>query len=369
MMARRGFAPIEVLVVCAVLTVGAGVVMSAVQNMGETEKRTKCANNLKQLGQAALNYEANHFALPPSAISKNNHQPPYIPYLKGAEAAPGKPVGTFGRSSGLVTLLLYLDKNDVTSQYTYGRDWSDPVNAKVLKVLLAGFRCPSVAFVDEAVPAYETTYITPGNDAFAPPNQPGSATNILGAKVYPGAKVTATGWAADYAPLTQVKVTRDPQGNPNGYANPLVKAAYPKAVVPFGGAMRVNGTTRLTDITDGTSYTIVYGEAAGRSRQCWAGGKCQPFDATKQAGPIWADADNRLTVTGTDATGKDKIGEGGCAVNCNNLVGDLYSFHPNGANVAFADGSVRFLKQAISITTLAALVTRSGGEKIDPKDY
>ena len=40
----------------------------------------------------------------------------------------------------------------------------------------------------------------------------------------------------------------------------------------------------------------------------------------------------------------------------------FYSFHTSGANFAFADGSVRFLSESTSLATLAALVTRAGGE-------
>ena len=75
------------------------------------------------------------------------------------------------------------------------------------------------------------------------------------------------------------------------------------------------------------------------------------YNATSITGPIWADSDNRLTVTGTDATGTTSFGTGPCEMNCNNLQGDVYSFHINGANVSFADGSVRFVSQSISIGT------------------
>ena len=73
-------------------------------------------------------------------------------------------------------------------------------------------------------------------------------------------------------------------------------------------------------------------------------------------------------VTGTDSTGKLNNGKGPCAINCNNLNGDIYSFHEGGANVGFADGSVRFLSQSTSIATLAALVTKGGGEVLPSLD-
>jgi prepilin-type N-terminal cleavage/methylation domain-containing protein/prepilin-type processing-associated H-X9-DG protein len=49
----------------------------------------------------------------------------------------------------------------------------------------------------------------------------------------------------------------------------------------------------------------------------------------------------------------------------NNLAGDPYSFHTSGVNVGFADGSVRFISQSVTIQVLSALVTKAGGEVID----
>ncbi len=57
-----------------------------------------------------------------------------------------------------------------------------------------------------------------------------------------------------------------------------------------------------------------------------------------------------------------------CAVNCNNDR-EVYSFHSGGANVAFADGHVRFLSASIDIRLFARLVTRDGGEVVSDSGF
>ena len=49
-------------------------------------------------------------------------------------------------------------------------------------------------------------------------------------------------------------------------------------------------------------------------------------------------------------------------------LGAYGSGHGGGANVVFADGSVRFLSDSLSLRTLQALSTRAGGEVIT-EDY
>jgi prepilin-type N-terminal cleavage/methylation domain-containing protein/prepilin-type processing-associated H-X9-DG protein len=363
---RQGFTLIELLVVIAIIAVLIGLLLPAVQKVRAAAARLSCLNNLKQLGLAALNYESALGTLPHNAITKNNNQAPFIPYMQGTVAAPGNTSGTQGRCSGLVPLLPYVEQNNIYPVYVFNLDWSDPANVNVLTIPFKLFRCPASPSSNALVLAYATTYIAPGNDAFAPPNAQGSTINIFGAKVYPTLKSTSTGWTSDYAPLAQVKTAKDASGAEIAYANPLVAAAYPG--IPSKGAMRQNGPTRILEITDGTSTTTLYSEAGGRDRQCFTGGTCVAYDATKITGPIWADSDNRLTVTGTDPTGTTSFGTGPCAMNCNNLQGDIYSFHSGGANIGFADGSVRFVSQSITIQVLAALVTKAGGEVI-PADF
>ena len=191
--------------------------------------------------------------------------------------------------------------------------------------------------------------------------------DIYGGPVYPTTKDTFTGWTADYAPLCQVKTAKDGSGAEIAFSNSIVAAAWPG--VPSKGAMRQNGINPFSAITDGTSNTTLFSEAGGRSKQYYADRNSVAYHATKITGPIWADADNRLTVTGTDSTGKLNFGQGPCAMNCNNLQGDIYAFRTGGANVCFADGSVRFVRQSVAISVLAALVTAQGGEVVDANSY
>jgi len=366
---RIGFTLIELLVVIAIIAILIGLLLPAVQKVREAAARIKCTNNLKQISLAALNFESTYGALPHNGITKNNSQPPYIPFDPNYVAAQGLLGGTQGRCSGLVPLLPFVEQNNIASVYWFGLDWSDPKNAPALLIAFKLFRCPSSLTGEQPVPPYATTYITPGNAAFAPPNAPGSGTNILGGKLYPTQGNTSTGWAADYAPCTQVKTKKDGSGAEIAFSNPIVAASVPWGDYGSKGALRQNGLTRIIEITDGTSNTIMYSEAAGRDRQCYAGKQCVAYNQSSITGPIWADSDNRITVTGTDVTGMGSIGTGPCAMNCNNLAGDIYSFHTGGANVAFADGSVKLVKDSVTIQVLAALVTKGGGEVVDPNSY
>src|SRR5262249_60695701 len=130
------------------------------------------------------------------------------------------------------------------------------------------------------------------------------------------------------------------------------------------GSLSQNFRTRLKDITDGTTNTILLTEDAGRPRQWLAGSRSGPDNAL--AGGPWTGGANPIIVQGSTPDGGSRPGP--CPMNCNNDR-EVYSFHAGGANAVFADGSVRFLRAGMSIRVLAALVTRAGGEVVPADDF
>jgi prepilin-type processing-associated H-X9-DG protein len=122
---------------------------------------------------------------------------------------------------------------------------------------------------------------------------------------------------------------------------------------------------KLADITDGLSKTILILERAGLPDHYFNSGRTvEPHDPPQfrtwgNVG-LWAISAERLMNHLESRTGVPIVGG-------DNLHG-LYSFHPGGAQVALADGSVQFIRDTIDTKLMFALVTRIGGETVDLND-
>jgi prepilin-type N-terminal cleavage/methylation domain-containing protein/prepilin-type processing-associated H-X9-DG protein len=310
---RRGFTLIELLVVIAIIAVLIGLLLPAVQKVREAASRMACANNLKNLGLAAHNYHDAQKKFPPGAVG------PFTPSFPQYLQLKHHGLGTY--------LLPYLEQDALFRQYSWDVSWFDPPNQLAVNTQLRIWQCPSAEsnrIVDGSLPT-----IAP------PPEAPSNGTAACGD--YAGMGVVDAG-------LVLAGVI-DPPGGPRDERG------------HYEGVFPINRATRLIDITDGASATILMAECAGRP-QLWRG-RVQIPNLWLTGGP-WASR-NLLWGRGASADGTAFFGT--CAVNCTNDR-EVYSFHPGGANVVFADGHVRFLRADINIRVFAALVTRAGGEVV-----
>jgi prepilin-type processing-associated H-X9-DG protein len=140
----------------------------------------------------------------------------------------------------------------------------------------------------------------------------------------------------------------------------------------------ITGKIRFASITDGTSNTLMVSECGAKPigyngfRQIYRSevngllvdGIIEPVSS---GGGAWADHFTYSALAGAQGR-QNGIRGGTCMINCTSN-NEIYAFHPGGANALFVDGSVHFLKDSISVRSLAALVTRAGGEILSADQY
>jgi prepilin-type processing-associated H-X9-DG protein len=125
----------------------------------------------------------------------------------------------------------------------------------------------------------------------------------------------------------------------------------------FGGVFYQNSHTRLGDITDGSSNTLGIGECkwdpnGGQTAAIWAGmeGWVAPGSSTgtvRISDSIWYVDQAAAQVNGTAPQA-------------------FSSYHPNGANFGFCDGSVRFFRNGTDPNLIRFLAGRSDGVIVNP---
>lgn len=120
----RGFTLVELLVVIAIIGILIGILLPAVQQVREAARRISCANHVKQLGLAALNYESGFGRFPSGVVDDDDD-------LQNAF------------HSGFVYLLPYLEQKNLYDQYDLGTDWKSAQNAPLAQISIPGFHCPS----------------------------------------------------------------------------------------------------------------------------------------------------------------------------------------------------------------------------------
>jgi prepilin-type N-terminal cleavage/methylation domain-containing protein/prepilin-type processing-associated H-X9-DG protein len=288
----RGFTLIELLVVIAIIAVLIALLLPAVQAAREAARRAQCVNNLKQLALGANNYESANGC-----------------FMFGVKQADcGNSTWSVDQSC-FVSMLPYLEQASVANAVNFNWVQMSFQNSTIAGVGLSALWCPSD-------PVVSVNQVITVSGCWTIPNVTQQYTSYHG--------VTGA-WYTYSWPVPPFPTYYD----------------YNGAKSTSTGIIGYMSSTKIAAITDGTSNTMLFGEAAH--------GVLDP--TTRPQWHQWNSGFLGYTLINTFYP----LNPQRSIPNFSGLIGSgtvfltsASSFHPGGANFAFADGSVRFLKNTIN---------------------
>jgi len=308
---RSAFTLIELLVVIAIIAILIGLLLPAVQKVREAAGRLKCANNMKQMGLALHNYHGTFEAFPSGVVNTGD---PWHPYW-----------------SWMALIMPFWEQDNL---YKQADTWAHGTTYPYQYWPWGGFWLSPMSPANPALGTKVKTLLCPA-DGREDTLLPGSSWGGNG-------NVAFTGYLA-VAGLS---------GDNSNYNNQNVT-----------GILVMKSSVRVTDITDGSSNTLMVGE--------------RPPSSDLYYGWWFAGAGYDGSGVGDVVLGMQEYGYAG-GVGCPSSKvgfqqGDVKTFcdqvhfwspHPNGGNFLMGDGSVRYLTYSTGPTLIGQLATRAGGEAV-----
>jgi prepilin-type N-terminal cleavage/methylation domain-containing protein/prepilin-type processing-associated H-X9-DG protein len=361
-MRRHGFTLIELLVVIAIIAVLIALLLPAVQAAREAARRTQCVNNLKQIGLAAHNYHQAFGAFP-----------------MGASSGYWDFVGDYNvkQNFGPFALMLsFMEQSQIYNSLNF--NWGCEDNTTIL--------CYYINQTGENQQL--KTMICPSDPKAGVPDH-NNTTNTCN---YYACVGTSTWWGL--------------QGNVAPYGNLNV------ASINMGstGLYTYQQAYGIQTCTDGTSNTIAFSEAcvgyqSETPRQKLIGLQnvqipfsSMLFDASTapaltiaaiqlcsaayqsgnamfvdlQRGENWSHGSMAMNMFNTIVTPNafnDQWTHCGLNASSRAVFSNADSWHPGGVNCGMGDGSVKFIKDSVSMPIWWALGTKANGEVLSSDQF
>jgi prepilin-type N-terminal cleavage/methylation domain-containing protein len=360
---RRGFTLIELLVVISIIAILIAILLPAVQQAREAARRSQCQNHLKQIGLALHNYQTAHGVFPPGMIVSR--------FLNSTGTTtqqtndPQEAIDTTGLNlsglhgvSWMLHILPYMDYAPVYKGYSEcdGNVWFHGTVAPII--------CPTSALAGPA--------ILQDIPAFYCPSRRSNMDAIKFNNTY-RVDVTYTKGGNDYGGCAGSGILIDDSSETPAGNGSVLRPVYSMTAAQSAdvnnflfaqtgqnmGVLFANSSTRVTDISDGTSNVIMAGEMARFQTPNIAG-----LDVRRKSsdGWAWGGAATLFTTSITPsliAPTPQNRARGG--INKGDHYSSPASDHTGLAQFCLADGSVRSLNENINEQILENLGNISSG--------
>ncbi|MEM6799622.1 MAG: DUF1559 domain-containing protein [Planctomycetota bacterium] len=362
---RRGFTLVELLVVIAIIGILIALLLPAVQAARESARRSACTNNLKQLGLAALNYESAYRRLPPGYLGapRDNYD---NPVLRNVNGNPNQMVGVLAHILPQMEEAAVYD--EVTENMQLGADafdtWWFFAARNSAQARIEAFLCPSAPDEEPIDGKIELVYATANAEDVTAADVINESTSytLSTSRQNPTAVqgFGITHYQGVYGAYGQVRP---------GFRVELEDGGLYDANRDLRGVFGIRSKTKMGQISDGTSSTLMFGEAPGSIGAGFfddaVNNASNDLKSGFSSGYLWIGANILPAYLGLNLSLEQTLAEAGESPQFDSKWSYFGSLHPAVAQFCYADGSVHALSKDIDTPIFRSLATMRAGELID----
>jgi prepilin-type N-terminal cleavage/methylation domain-containing protein/prepilin-type processing-associated H-X9-DG protein len=320
---RKGVTLVEILIVLTIVGALVALLLPAIQAARESARRVHCQNNMRQSAIAIQLFENSRKRLP--SLYNGSFE-----FQGSTKVFPEKYWDEYHFHSWQTALLPHLEQSPLYARLDTKIAASSPSNQRNVRTELSVFLCPSTSNYTRFKPVLQ----------YSPNIEIGTAAR----SDYEAIGGIKLGYEKIGVMLSNIKVAQGVWGLPKHVSG---------RTVDQDNSYLSPKQTHMREVIDGLSNTIIIGEIAGRPDIYHRGKLNRQYGSVDH--PIinsaWAISGPYSAILLHDNPTVNETNDAG-----------LYSFHNSGANVGFADGSIRFLPDSTDSKTLYAFATRAGSE-------